>query len=699
LPRSDQIAPNRRQVSSELAGRTAAVLAGIGWAWAAGLLVLREHWVLLYIVVSSIPPVWGVVALPLSRAVLLVAGATTLAWAAYRAGRSNNTAALSAPTAWLLAAWIIPLASFLRLAGMPIPHTFFEPLLLAGVTGAAARAIAAGYTLPSGDSPGKSSKLALTVVVVTAIAACAWWMFQGLTAFRDYLLGYCDFAQYGWRVANTWAGRGFMMETPGLPAFWDHFCPAVALLTPIWGMTHDVRLFIVLQAVCLALPAVFIHLIVRRLGGGTAAGCVWAAAYLVFPSVSQLNLNYSYGWHPVSVAMVLLFAAISALVAGRKITAAFLAVFACTWQDYVAVNLAWFALVMTVVAWSDRRIRGTTVSRLRAQAPLAGTLPPWAWLLTAGVPMLYFFTICQLAPFSHEEAARFANLGDTPAEVVLSPILRPEQFWGSVFRYRCVNFLLALSVPLGISNLLRGWKTLLGAAMPLGVLVAWDFVPATSIAFQYQTLALPVLFAAAISGATIGGDRCRPRPQDGNPPAARAPLPGQGLWIGGIGALAASLTASLTLGAMPWSSPTLNGLVIASYPGQTNTKTIFENRRVGSAGNASLDRIVARVGDEDSHVLATGRIAAHLLMVERLEPVHTARQRWSAFADQAGPGRSAVELFDWVVLDLREQFSQSEEDMQFVAAEAERAGFDLVHTEHDIYVYRAPEQPSAHPDR
>jgi hypothetical protein len=44
-----------------------------------------------------------------------------------------------------------------------------------------------------------------------------------------------------------------------------------------------------------------------------------------------------------------------------------------------------------------------------------------------------------------------------------------------------------------------------------------------------------------------------------------------------------------------------------------------------------------------------------------------------------------------VVLDVRERFYQSEEDMEFVAAAAALAGFTLAHNGHQIIVLRAPE--------
>jgi hypothetical protein len=307
--------------------------------------------------------------------------------------------------------------------------------------------------------------------------------------------------------------------------------------------------------------------------------------------------------------------------------------------------------------------------------PLALGLPIWAWILAAGVLALGFVVIYRTMPFGQFQTGRFTSLGSTPVEIALSPLLRPGAFWGNVFRPRAICFILALTVPLGLFNLVRGWRLLLGAALPLGVLVAWDYPPATSIAFQYHTMALPVLFAAAISGAA----------------RHRGAASGvERLWSGGIRALAASFVASLALGTMLWSSPTLTDMIFTTYPGDAPGESVFNDRRAGSAGNAVLDDIVARVGHEDAHVLASGRILAHLIMVKRLEPVGTARDRWNVFAQQAGPGRTAVELFDWIVLDMRERFYQSKADMQFVAAAAAQAGFTLVQSDHDVLVYRAP---------
>ena len=74
------------------------------------------------------------------------------------------------------------------------------------------------------------------------------------------------------------------------------------------------------RCACLVLPGV-----AHRSAGHLCLG----TAYLTYPALGQLNLSYSYGWHPVSLAMCLMFAATAALAWGRRWTAMACTVVAC----------------------------------------------------------------------------------------------------------------------------------------------------------------------------------------------------------------------------------------------------------------------------------------------------------------------------------------------------------------------------------
>ena len=64
-----------------------AVLAGVGWAWAAGLLATREHDLVHYFVLVSAPRAWGLIGLPLWQLSLVAGLGGGLALGCFRAAR------------------------------------------------------------------------------------------------------------------------------------------------------------------------------------------------------------------------------------------------------------------------------------------------------------------------------------------------------------------------------------------------------------------------------------------------------------------------------------------------------------------------------------------------------------------------------------------------------------------------------------
>jgi hypothetical protein len=217
--------------------------------------------------------------------------------------------------------------------------------------------------------------------------------------------------------------------------------------------------------------------------------------------------------------------------------------------------------------------------------------------------------------------------------------------------------------------------------VPLGVLLAWGHQPATSIAFQYTTTLIPLFFLAAIAGAATPAAHPPRRAQATSPQDRDSPL-----WAAGVAALAACASASTWFGAMPWTGATLTDVIYQTY-GDENSRGAIDDRMVGSRGSAVLNKIIAQVGGRESSVVATGRIASHLLGVRRLDTVAQAGDRWKDFEAEIGPGRSPIDLFDWIVLDTAENFYQSPAQRAFIVEQARRAGYRLVRRDHGILVY------------
>ena len=657
--------------------RLAALVAAVGWTWAVLLLAGRLHLTLAYDVRTPLPPLWGFLALPLATMLLVVTSGVALGLACAECGTRSHRAP-PVPTRWLAAAWFVPLLDALRWAGLNVPHTMFEPLLIAAISGAAvtswARTVKAKS--PPSQQPAKAPWLYPTVICLAGIACGVWWTYQGLYYYSAYLLGYNDFGHFAWRVASTWAGRGFLEETPGLPAFWDHFNPGLALLAPLWGVWPDARLFIVLQAICLASVGPLVYVLARAMGAGRGAACAWGGAALVYPALGQLNLTYGYGWHPVSLVLPLLPAALIALARRRLWLAAAAAVLAMSFQEDVIALLACLAVALALDVWL--RQRQTPVGRTgpMPQAAPAECLPWQVWLALALALTVIFVVVWKTSAFSRFQASRFVRLGSSPAEVIASPVLRPGAFWGTVFQLSSLYLLLALAVPLGIRNLARGWPVLVALILPFGVLLAWPHPPATSIAFHYTTTLIPVLMLAALSGAArrqgaeTGGKSSEGRDSDRFLPA-------------GLGALAAGAVASTFFGALPWSSPTLTDMIGVTYGVATDSSTC---RAPGMPAHATLQGLARDLTRHQASVLATGRVASHLLGASRLDTVAQFQERQAAYHREIGPDRDPIELFDWIILDTRETFYQKPEQTQRLLDLAQEKGFTITQSEHDILV-------------
>ncbi len=647
-----------------------AMSAGLLWTWAAALLSTRHYLVGTYTVIQGAPWFWGAVALPVPLLLLIFVLGGLLTWLCLQYARACRDH-LPRVLGWLLLSSLVPVLDLFRLFGYPIPLTFIEPLLLTGLTALAVREMVADLPVPSRVQERVASVPWLAVVWGIAIGLGTWWYVQSVEAYNHFLLGFNDFGHFGQRVANTWAGRGFLMETPSLPPFWDHFNPGLALLAPVWGLWPDPRLFMVIQAVCLMVAAPIVYAIARQLGATKPESAMWASAYLVYPPLSQLNLSFSYGWHPVSLAIPLLFLAFLFLLKGQRIGAIAAALLACSFREDVVVIVGCLAGAMFLQSgWA--RWRGERASS--EASVLADKLPMWAWAAINVTLIVAFVLIYELSGFREFQVSRFDRLGDTGLEIVASPLLRPGEFWGTVLRPESAYFLLALLIPLGIRSLLRGKWILLACALPVGVLVAWGHRPATCIAFQYTTTLIPILFLAAMAGA---------RAETGRMSSGIATGP---MWRPTVAALVGCAVASMWLGSSPWCRNTLTDVV-----GQTYRDAGLEelkDRLPGAAGIETLHEAVALVDREGASVLATGRIAAHFVGVERLDTVGQAPLRWAAFEAEVGPGRSAIELFDWIVIDTYEHFQQSEEDITFVLEEAKRAGYQLVDARRGVVVLR-----------
>ncbi len=494
-------------------------------------------------------------------------------------------------------------------------------------------------------------------LICASIVACVWWFLQSRYYLLGFRLGFNDVGHFSQRIANTAEGRGFLLESPVLPPFWDHFNPGLLLLVPLWKLWPSVELFLLIQATVLAAPALILASIVKKSGFSTLVSTLWGVAWLLHPSIGQINLAYTYGWHPVTIAIPLILLGYRLALSRRNWLAALFVLIGCSFEEGVIVVVGCFAAAMI--------LHSTFI-----KDPTAPWLPKWnrnTWLwifVICCVAFAMIYSLSGLAPF---QKGRFARLGNTPWEIVASPIFKPQEFFGLLFRERNFSFLALLTLPFLVCLQRRSLWVWSAVLFPLGVLLVWEHLPAQSIAFQYASCLLPIFFVGAISN--VPQQKWNDREPTGFTHACAS--------------IICNLVLGLSIGQFPWSQASLLDVL-----GKTYELKEENQRNVGDPDQQWLLRQIASLREMRPTTLATGRIATHCVGFEDIETVGQFLQRRDSLAKLDLTFKSPLLRFEFLIIDLYEGFQQAPEETRKVRHEAKELGYRLIDAKYGLEIYR-----------
>lgn len=674
------------------------------------------------------------VLVPSRPVVILVAGLALLAWIAVcellnqkhskLASESTNIAVRhwlygSVALCFSSAPWLVDLAlhwnidyAFSQAQGLWGP-TLWQPLWLAAFSGLAADRLARAWQTTPGRTSAQQSTAArqaitqaqlrrrvLSPAFIASAGVClcsamcgAWWYAQSQHAYASFMLGFNDCGHFVQRIANTAAGRGWLIESPVLPAFWDHFNPGLTLLVPLWWIWPSMNLVFLFQAICLAGSAPLVMWLARLLGASALASALWAIAWLLQPIVGQMNLAYSYGWHPISLAIPLLLLSLGAILLRRWLWAILGSVLACSIEEGVIVVVATTAATMAAVELAahitlrlpwERTLKEaqppyqSLILMISSVRRISSVLPTATWIAIAAVATIAFVLIYGFSGLAKFQTGRFHTLGSTPLEIMLSPVTRAEFFWGGLFRSRNAIFLLGLTLPCYVIALSRAWLLLLPLVLPLGVLLVWDHLPAQSLAFHYASSLLPLMWLCALVGATSQEIRS-PGGAPSEAAESKTAEPTRGNRIAesfGWAACVTSLVASFSFGQFPWSIPTLADVEAKTFLGEMR-------RQIDDLDNDYAHAQLLDIRQKKGSVLATGRLATHLVGARDLETVGQFVERRERLS-QLTPGKHPLLRYETLILDRLENFQQQREQTAALEQEAKAIGFRVVADQYEI---------------
>ncbi len=350
--------------------------------------------------------------------------------------------------------------------------------------------------------PGRTllSGAAVAAALLIAVSVRRHWSFESFA----YDLGI--FTQGLWNLAQ---GNGYYSSVRilddsyssvrGVHLLTDHQSFLVWLILPVFRLFPVPETLLVVQGVGIALGGISVYAIARQYlvseAGGSSGSGTWvmAALPLLYWAYYPMRNANTFDFHPETLMLPLLLAAIAGLQSGRARSRAL---------GGLALGVGMLAKETAPVM-----VMGMGLAWALGAGPLAtrGFTRKLGWVLMP-LGLGAFAVDLKLVPGwlggSHYHLqAHLDQYGGTLKDFVLSPVLRPEIFWGNLLGPARQRFLFLTLAPLAFIPLLS-WRTMLVAVPGYAMLFLTAGEHKVEMHYHYATEPAIGLFwgcAAAVS--------------------------------------------------------------------------------------------------------------------------------------------------------------------------------------------------------
>lgn len=347
-----------------------------------------------------------------------------------------------------------------------------------------------------------------TLILLALIAFCAI-LFSYLSVARHYTFNTSayDLAMYDQAVWNTSQGRPFAINLledtmPGLTnKLGDHVEPILLPLAALYGLRSNPDVLLIVQAIALAALIWPLYQLVKHRSQSVWLAGVAVALYLLHPGLWNALL---FDFHPVTLGAAFLIFALWMLVQQKHLAAVLFVVLAMMCKEQIGLSVALLGVyaIFFVKRPARSEAKSQDVSRLvrffRARDWRFGLLlialgAAWS-VIALGVIIPAFQPLG-----SSYYLNRYGRLGGTFAEVLLSPLTRPEVFWSTISGPKRLSYYGDLLLPLGFLPFL-GFEMLLPALPDIALNTLSAFAPSRTLDYHYAIIAAPFLVLATAWG-------------------------------------------------------------------------------------------------------------------------------------------------------------------------------------------------------
>ena len=393
--------------------------------------------------------------------------------------------------------WIVLIPAGLLLL---IPFTA-TPLPLLGAFlliawGCRRHCVGTGDMLPFEDRVKKlTPRGGLLFSLLLAAAGCGWGFHMQEAAYNRLFLFYSDWGIYAEHYLKLASGGGALRDWLVAGGHWNGALNL--LMTAAFLVSPSPETMFLMNSVLIYSAVPLIYLLGRQLKLPAAAAAAFCAFFVLTPVVSNQPLSLFYSFHPINIlpGCFLLFF----LFRERKWRTAAVGVLVFTLFVQETAAIFWFGYAL-VLAF-EKKFKTAAVLAV-SMAVIFVVLSHWV------IPERAITTVAT-AGENYTQMFHFSQLGNTPFEVALSPVLRPAAFFGTLFAVNNLEFVLFLLLPFVF--LVPYYPKLLLAGLPLlaGVILQ-SSRDLQNVVLQYGVELNCLVIVSAIFGASrlyAKGDR------------------------------------------------------------------------------------------------------------------------------------------------------------------------------------------------
>lgn len=308
-----------------------------------------------------------------------------------------------------------------------------------------------------------------------------YFTFTSIVKHSNFFTGKFDLGNMEQTVWNTLHSRLFLFSNPDgtteISRLSAHSDFILILITPFYALYQSANTLLIIQSLVLGLGGFFVYLIAKQIIKSNRLAVILAASYYLNYFVQEQNL---FDFHSVTLATTFLLGGFYFLLVKKyRLVALMLTLAVLTKENVFLVTTIFGGYIYLNI----NKRWGIIVSSFSALSFL--------------LLMTYF--IPQARSGEHFALEYLSYLGNSPAEIILSPILKPVVFFSRVFSPESLNYLVSVLLPTGFISL-SSPAFLIFALPDFLINILSDNPHLRSIQYHYGALLVPFVYISTIFG-------------------------------------------------------------------------------------------------------------------------------------------------------------------------------------------------------